>query len=313
MNAIIGYTGLVGQNLDDSNFEERYNSQNIQSIKGRKFDTIVCAGVPGNKTLANQFPDRDWSTIAKLLECLKEVQCERFILISTFDVYSKTEDVDEDTSISEIGLNAYGCHRVRMELIIKKMFPQCYIVRLPGIFGKGLKKNLIFDLMFQIPRRIDQSQMTLFKESLMKKQYNVIRKSYMLNDDGMWELSFKLNKQEIIELRKVLQQINYTSLQFTDSRSMMQFYDLSHLKNDIKIMIKNQIHILNIATEPMSAKEIADKAFNIDFDNEIVDKLIWTYSIKSKHGNVFNGKNGYLYNKNQVIFDVTSFSNNYEV
>ena len=44
MNALIGYTGLVGKNiLEQAGFEffdEFYNSSNIQDIKGKSFDII---------------------------------------------------------------------------------------------------------------------------------------------------------------------------------------------------------------------------------------------------------------------------------
>ena len=53
MNGLIGYTGFVGQNLDGPQYEFRFNSKNSGELAGKSFDLLVCAGVPGHKTLAN--------------------------------------------------------------------------------------------------------------------------------------------------------------------------------------------------------------------------------------------------------------------
>ena len=43
-NALIGYTGFVGMNiLQQKPFMFLYNSKNIEEIKGKEFDLIVCS------------------------------------------------------------------------------------------------------------------------------------------------------------------------------------------------------------------------------------------------------------------------------
>lgn len=45
--ALIGYTGFVGTTLlKQTKFDDFYRSTNINDIKGKKFDLVVCAGAP---------------------------------------------------------------------------------------------------------------------------------------------------------------------------------------------------------------------------------------------------------------------------
>ena len=146
--ALIGYTGFVGSNLDaPGRFTERYNSTNIEALSGRRFDEVWCAGIQAEKWWANQNPDADWAGICRLLDVLKHVKAERFILISTVDVYREPIGVDEDSPVTEIDHHFYGLHRLRVEKFVANAFHDHHIFRLPGLYGSGLKKNLIFDVV----------------------------------------------------------------------------------------------------------------------------------------------------------------------
>lgn len=146
--ALIGYTGFVGKNLASQfEFDELYNSRNIDDIRGRSFDLLVCAGVSAKKWIANQDPESDWSVIQKLLNPLQECKCKSVVLISTIDVYPSLSGVDEDFDCHGKENHIYGRNRLRVEDFFSEKFKDCTIVRLPALFGRGLKKNVIFDLL----------------------------------------------------------------------------------------------------------------------------------------------------------------------
>lgn len=148
MNALIGHTGFVGSNLlAQGSYDSLYRSSNIGEIRGKRFSHVVCAGVQAMKWWANLHPEEDREGIHKLLDPLSEVRAERFTLISTIDVYPAPRDVDEDTPITREGHHAYGLHRVEVEDWVKEHFPSVAILRLPGLFGPGLKKNVIYDML----------------------------------------------------------------------------------------------------------------------------------------------------------------------
>lgn len=147
-NALIGYSGFVGSSLlAQQTFDKLYRSTNLSEIQGCTFDRIVCAAAPAQKWLANQNPLVDLQNIERLIEQLQRVTCKQFVLISTVDVFKDAQGVDEDSTVEESGLHAYGLHRRWLERFVEAHFPESLIVRLPGLVGPGLRKNVIFDFL----------------------------------------------------------------------------------------------------------------------------------------------------------------------
>ena len=146
-NAIIGYTGFVGSNLrHQGKYEYFYNSTNIESIVNKDFELLVCAGAPAVKWLANKEPINDRENLQRLMNCLRQVSARKVILLSTIDVYPLPIEVNEDTEINFKGLPPYGKHRLELETFVQDHFDSL-VVRLPGLFGPRLKKNVIYDLL----------------------------------------------------------------------------------------------------------------------------------------------------------------------
>ncbi len=147
-SALIGHTGLVGGNLARQQpFDDCFNSSNIRKIIGNHYDLLVCSGVSGTKWLANLHPAQDKENIDQLMGHLRNVTADRFILISTVDVYGNPSQVNEDSMVDVECQTSYGRHRHQFEKTVYDHFPNVTIVRLPAIYGWGLKKNALFDLM----------------------------------------------------------------------------------------------------------------------------------------------------------------------
>ena len=146
-SALIGYTGFVGSTLlKQRPFDACFNSANIDQIAGRSFDIVVCAGVRAEKWKANADPEADLDGIERLVRALEHVNAQKVVLISTVDVFLTPVDVDEDSPTPMNGLHAYGRNRRRFEQIVAGRF-DAHVVRLAALYGPGLKKNAIFDLL----------------------------------------------------------------------------------------------------------------------------------------------------------------------
>lgn len=147
-NALIGFSGFVGSTLlKQTHFDATFRSSTIKDIDEQLFDTVVCAAAPAQKWIANQNPIADRKNIESLVRHLSKIQCRTFILISTVDVFDSPIGADETTPVEEEGLHAYGFNRRYLEKFVAQNFPDHLIVRLPGLVGPGLKKNIIFDFL----------------------------------------------------------------------------------------------------------------------------------------------------------------------
>lgn len=147
-NALIGYSGFVGSTLcRQLKFDNLYRSTNIHEIENQHFDLLICAGAPAQKWIANRDPVDDRKKINSLISHLKKITCKKFILISTVDVFKNPINVDESTPVDESSLHPYGLHRRFLEKFVQENFHNHLIVRLPGLVGPGLRKNVIFDFL----------------------------------------------------------------------------------------------------------------------------------------------------------------------
>ena len=149
MNAIVGYSGFVGSNLlQFYNFDFFYNSKNFIEAKNKTFDTLFFCGIPAVKWKANNNPEQDYKIIENIKSILKTVTINKIILISTIDVYEKVDkEFNEEYLINFNENHTYGKNRFLFEEYIKNNFDDYHIIRLPGLFGKGLKKNVLYDLI----------------------------------------------------------------------------------------------------------------------------------------------------------------------
>jgi nucleoside-diphosphate-sugar epimerase len=146
MLALIGSTGFIGGNLRSQiKFDKLFNSKNIKDISNNDYEHIVCAGLPGTKWYANKFPEEDIAKINLLKENLSRTSTCRFTLISTIDVYDSPQNVTEKSLCDN--KTPYGKNRLMFENFILNNFKNVRILRLPIVFGKGFKKNYLYDMI----------------------------------------------------------------------------------------------------------------------------------------------------------------------
>lgn len=149
MRAIVGYTGFVGSNLlRFLKFDKLYNSSNFHEASGLHFTELFFCGLPAEKWKANKFPLEDTENITRIKEILLSITVDKFILISTIDIYDIVNGKLEENYIPNfISNHTYGKNRYLFENFVQITYPDYHILRLPALFGMGLKKNIIFDLI----------------------------------------------------------------------------------------------------------------------------------------------------------------------
>lgn len=159
--ALIGWTGFVGGALDARVRPiARFRSTDIDQLPSAEVDEIVCAGAPAEKWKANADPEGDRARLQGLMDALAASRARSCTLISTVDVFADSRGADESTPADTGQEQAYGRNRALLEEFVQERFEDALVVRLPGMFGPGLKKNLVFDLINQPEARFAHEDST---------------------------------------------------------------------------------------------------------------------------------------------------------
>lgn len=228
-NAIVGYTGFVGSNLQQFyKFNYFYNSKNFNTATDKTFDTLFFAGIPAVKWYANKNPEQDFNILENIKNILNTITVKKIILISTIDVYNDvTKQFDEDYIINHDSNHTYGKNRFLFEEYIKNTFNNYNIIRLPALFGKGLKKNIIYDLINNnnvndIPLN---SSFQWYYLDWLKKDIDII----LEHDIKVCNLFTEpIHTKEIIKVFIEVYNIDYQfQLEYLGDNKPMRKYDLS--------------------------------------------------------------------------------------
>lgn len=145
-NILIGATGFVGCNLREQlHFDALLSSKNIADFKGERVDLAIIAAGDARKWYANLHPAEDKLHMHRLAENVAAIGCGRVLHFSTIDVYASKQG-DEADLAGRVSQDAYGGHRFEFEQFVRQRFGNVTTIRLPGLYGPGLKKNIIFDV-----------------------------------------------------------------------------------------------------------------------------------------------------------------------
>ena len=132
-----------------------------------------------------------------------------------------------------------------------------------------------------------------------------LSKYYQLQDNGFYRLNNVSEKDKIV-LKDKFKKVGFSALNFTDSRSRYQFYNLGRLWGDIQKAVKEDIKLWHPATEPVSASELYKYLTGEDFINELEGKPA-DYDYRTIYSNIFGGKNGYISDKSRVLEEIKAF------
>ena len=303
MTALVGYTGFVGSNIYAAgDFDAVYNSKNIEKAYGTEPDLLIYAGLRAEKYLANNAPEKDMELIYQAEKNIMRIAPKKLVLISTIDVFKAPRNVDENSVIDTENLHPYGYNRYQLEIWVRENYPDSLIIRLPGLFGQNIKKNFIYDYINVIPFMLKEEK---FRELAGKD--SEIAEYYELQENGFYRVNVPENKKE--ELKAKFKALGFSALNFTDSRSVYQFYNLGRLWSDIQIALDKGIKLWHPATEPVSAGEVFKHLTGTDFVNELKG-IPANYDYRTIYAKEFGGTDKYICDKKQVLDEIKGFIQN---
>ena len=297
---LVGSTGFVGGNLRAKHtFTAVCHSSDIAAQYGTQPDLCVYAGVPAAMFLANADPEADLEVMRTARENLRKIAPKSLVLISSIAVFADSRGRCEDDAPGTDGLPAYGRNRLQLEEWVREDFNDALIVRLPALYGAGLKKNFLFDLHTITPAMLKPE-----KYNELAEKMPLVKTGYTLADNGFYKLNGTADKTA---LKEFFAGNDFNALAFTDSRSRYQFYNLGRLWQDIEAARAAGLTMLHLCTPPISAAEaytaVTGKA---DWTNEL-PKSPFDYDLRSRYAAVLGGSGDYLCTKEEELDDVTHF------
>lgn len=257
---LIGHTGFVGGALlRQARFAACFNSATIAAIAGQSFGTLVCAAAPGSMLEANRAPERDAAQIDGLIAQLSRVQAERFVLISSIAVLADFAGGDDETTQAFQQELAYGRHRRKLEAFVESAFPGSLIIRLPALFGPGLRKNFLFDLLNPVPTLLTEAKRDALIGALDPVLAAWMAELYAPDAvTGMLKLDrAALNgDRRRAALEDALTALGASATQFHHRDTTYQYYPVDRLWQDIGIALDAGLSHLHLVAEPLGAAAI---------------------------------------------------------
>lgn len=297
---LVGSTGFVGGNLRAKHtFAAVCHSSDIAAQYGTQPDLCVYAGVPAAMFLANADPEADMEVMRTARENLRKIAPKSLVLISSIAVFADSRGRCEDDAPDTDGLPAYGRNRLQLEQWVREDFNDALIVRLPALYGAGLKKNFLFDLHTITPAMLKPEKYNELAEKLP-----LVKTGYTLADNGFYKLNGTADKTA---LKDFFAGNDFNALAFTDSRSRYQFYNLGRLWQDIEAARAAGLTMLHLCTPPISTAEVYTAVTGkADWTNEL-PKSPFDYDLRSRYAAVLGGSGDYLCTKEEELDDVTHF------
>lgn len=296
---LVGSTGFVGGNLMESHdFSMALHSRDIETGYDTRPQLAVYAGVPAAMFLANQDPAADLAVMAQARENIRRIAPRQLVLISSIAVYRDSRGKDEDSPMDKEGLAPYGANRLHLEEWVRQDFPEALIVRLPALYGKGLKKNFLYDLHTITPAMLRPDK---YRELAEKSP--LAGEGYELKENGFYCLNGKVSQEK---LREFFSANDFNALAFTHSASRYQFYNLGRLWADINLALEAGLKLVNLTTPPVSAGQVYTAVTGQEWRNETA-AAPYDYDLRTKHAALFGGAEGYLLSRDQELKDICNF------
>jgi nucleoside-diphosphate-sugar epimerase len=153
MKILVGNTGLIGTTLTETmKFDLMFNSKNINNFNKLVDEDgyeLYLSCLPATKWMVNKNLPSDLDNIQNIINILRKQKYSKIVLFSTIDVYNDSPlDVNEDYK-PNFGNLSYGNNRYLFELMVKEYleFDDLKVFRLPALFNRHIKKNVLFDLI----------------------------------------------------------------------------------------------------------------------------------------------------------------------
>lgn len=258
-HAVFGATGFVGGNLMRAlPGAAGFTSANAAGSAGAGFDTLWCAAAPGSMFEANKFPERDADRLAAIAAALAATQAKRLVLISTIAVLPAFDGGHDESVAAFQTETPYGRNRRALEAACEEAFAgRLLILRLPALYGPGLAKNFLFDLLNPVP--------TMLTPGKHEELAAALGGADPLAGLYAWDEALGMHKidraalaahPDRVRIETVAQEAGITATAFHNPATTYQYYGLETLVADAGRALDAGLAALHLAPPPLRVADI---------------------------------------------------------
>lgn len=115
---------------------------------GQRCDVLINANGNSRKYLADKNPIQEFSeSTFSVRKSLEDFKFNKYILISSGEVYSQGQAKKEDIILNGTTQSTYGFHKYLAELCVQHVAKNWLIVRQSGFVGPKMVKNAVYDVI----------------------------------------------------------------------------------------------------------------------------------------------------------------------
>jgi hypothetical protein len=307
--ALIGHTGFVGGALlRQASFSNCYNSTSIAAIDGEHFDMVVCAAAPGSMLEANRAPERDRAQVHALIERLSKLRARRFVLVSSIAVLADFAGGDDEMTSRFQQELAYGRHRRELEAFVEATFPDSLVLRLPALFGRGLRKNFVFDLMNPVPSMLTRARFDALHAALEAGLSGWVADLYAPDEaTGMLRLDRLALDRDPRRgaLEAAVRELGFCATRFHHRETTYQYYAIDDLWRDIRIATEAGLTHLHLASEPLKAGAIHARLLGREMPE--TEARLHREDMHSAHAGLWGASGPYLHDAQTTLDRLAAF------
>ena len=307
--ALIGHTGFVGSTLArQTAVSHRFNSATIDEAAGQRFDTVVCAAAPGSMLEANTAPEAARAKNHALIDQLSRLRADRFILISSIAVLADFAGGDDEGTCAFQTDLAYGRHRRELEAFVEDRFADPLIVRLPALFGRGLRKNFVFDLMNPVPSMLKADRLSELRGALDANLSGLVADLY--TPDAATGL-LRLDRDALAydarrrALEDAVVELGFSATQFHNRATTYQYYEMAGLWSDIGVAQGAGLTHIHLVAQPLQAARIHKALLGRDMPE--TPARLHREDMRTRHADLWGAEGPYQFSANGTLDSLKAF------
>lgn len=257
---------------------------------------------------ANDDPAGDRDNLRRLAERIATARFGTLVLISTIAVLDDAGAGYTESTAKFETAKAYGRNRRELEATLTERHG-AVVLRLPALFGDGLRKNFVFDLINPVPSFLRPALYETLCGAFSEQERAAAAGLYRF-DDALQMMRLDRERLDQMPERALLaaafRRANFVAANFTNSESRFQFYNLSHLARDIERCLGASLPLLHLCSEPVRAGDLHQALLGQPFDNDGAPLV--REDMRSDHSHLWGSRTPYLYGRDAVLAELLRFA-----